>query len=323
MAEIKESSPKKTTSKPRRQRARSLAAIPLPDDKSGAELVWLRDRLIAQALSQHSVNAYISDLKQLVLWANKPLSLLDKSDFDAFLVNLVSQERSPRSVARCLSAARHFYRLQIAENHLRIDPTLDLESPRLGRPLPKDISEFDVEALLDTPDISTALGLRDRAMLELLYACGLRVSELIGLTIDEPNMQKGFVRVRGKGSKERIVPVGEMARDWLVRYLQEARPALVVGRASDAMFPSRTGGFMTRQNFWYAIKAYAKLAGIERELSPHTLRHAFATHLLNHGADLRVVQMLLGHSDLSTTQIYTHVARARLQLLHQEHHPRG
>ena len=315
--------PVKKTTKPRRQRTRVLAAIPLPEDKSGEELVWLRHRLISQALSQHSVNAYISDLKQLVLWANKPLSLLVKSDFDAFLVHLAELERSPRSVARCLSAARHFYRLQIADGRLKSDPTLDLESPRLGQPLPKDISELDVESLLAAPDVSTALGLRDRAMLELLYACGLRVSELIGLTIDEPNMQKGFVRIRGKGSKERIVPVGEVARDWLVRYLQESRPILVVGRVSDAMFPSRVGGFMTRQNFWYVIKAYAKQAGIESELSPHTLRHAFATHLLNHGADLRVVQMLLGHSDLSTTQIYTHVARARLQILHQQHHPRG
>jgi integrase/recombinase XerD len=322
MSEIVQSPIKKTT-KPRRQRTRVLAAIPLPDDKSGEELVWLRNRLIAQALSQHSVNAYISDLKQLVLWVGKPLSLLDKQDFDGFLAHLAAQERNPRSVARCLSAARHFYRLQITDKQLSADPTLDLESPRLGRPLPKDVSELDVDLLLAAPDISTALGLRDRAMLELLYACGLRVSELIGLAIDEPNLQRGFVRVRGKGSKERVVPVGEVAKDWLVRYLQEARPHLVVGKASEALFPSSQGGFMTRQNFWYALKAYAKKMGIERELSPHTLRHAFATHLLNHGADLRVVQMLLGHSDLSTTQIYTHVARARLQILHQQHHPRG
>lgn len=322
MAQSNELMPKKA-SRSRRQRARPLAPVPLPDDVNGAELLWLRDRLIAQALSQHSVNAYLSDLKQLVLWLGKPLSCLEKSDFDQFLTHLAAEGRNPRSVARCLSAARHFYRLQIAENHLTVDPTLDLESPRLGRPLPKDISELDVDALLAAPDITTPLGLRDRAMLEVLYACGLRVSELIGLTIDEPNLRAGFVRVRGKGSKERLVPMGEVARDWLLRYMQEARPVLVVGRASDALFPSRVGGFMTRQNFWYALKAYTKQMGIERELSPHTLRHAFATHLLNHGADLRVVQMLLGHSDLSTTQIYTHVARARLQVLHQQHHPRG
>ncbi|MFO1390910.1 MAG: site-specific tyrosine recombinase XerD [Agitococcus sp.] len=311
------------TSKTRRQRGRVLAAVPLPDNQSGAELQWLRDRLVAQALSQHSINAYLADLKKMVLWANKPLSMFDKQDFEAFLRELAAQEASPRSVARYLSAARHFYKLHISEGLLSVDPTLELNSPRLGRPLPKDISELDVEALLAAPDITTNLGLRDRAMLELLYACGLRVSELVGLTIDESNLRAGFVRVRGKGSKERLVPMGEVARDWLVQYLQEARPSLVHGQMTDALFPSRVGGFMSRQNFWYAIKSYAKQAGIERELSPHTLRHAFATHLLNHGADLRVVQLLLGHSDLSTTQIYTHVARARLQQLHQQHHPRG
>lgn len=311
------------TLRSRRQRTRTLAPVPLPDGLAGAELLWLRDRLVAQALSQHSVNAYLTDLKHLVLWQAKPLSALDKTDFDRYWRYLAAEGRSPRSVARCLSAARHFYRLQIAENHLTVDPTLELASPRLGRPLPKDLSEADVEALLSAPALSTALGLRDRAMLELLYACGLRVSELIGLALDEPNLRAGFVRVRGKGNKERLVPMGEQARDFLIRYLQEARPELVQGRASDALFPSQTGGFMSRQNFWYAIKNHARKAGIERTLSPHTLRHAFATHLLNHGADLRVVQMLLGHSDLSTTQIYTHVARARLQSLHQQHHPRG
>lgn len=307
----------------RRQRTRILAPVPLPDDLAGAELLWLRDRLVAQALSQHSVNAYLSDLKLLAVWLEKPLSRLDKNDLERYWRYMGEQGRSPRSVARCLSAARHFYRLQIAENHLTVDPTLELASPRLGRPLPKDLSELDVEALLAAPDITTPLGLRDRAMLELLYACGLRVSELIGLAVDEPNLRAGFVRVRGKGNKERLVPMGEQARDFLIQYLQEARPELVRGKASDALFPSQAGGFMTRQNFWYAIKHYARQAGIERELSPHTLRHAFATHLLNHGADLRVVQMLLGHSDLSTTQIYTHVAQARLQTLHQQHHPRG
>jgi integrase/recombinase XerD len=307
----------------RRQRSRTLAPVPLPDDQSGAELSWLRDRLVAQALSQHSVNAYLSDLKALVVWCARPMSQLTKDDFDHYWRFMAQDGRSPRSVARCLSAARHFYRLQIADKRLQLDPTVELESPRLGRPLPKDLSESDVEALLAAPDLTTVLGLRDRAMLELLYACGLRVSELIGLALDEPNLRAGFVRVRGKGSKERLVPLGEQARDYLIRYLQEARPELVAGRASEALFPSRVGGFMTRQNFWYAIKDYARQAGIERTLSPHTLRHAFATHLLNHGADLRVVQMLLGHSDLSTTQIYTHVARARLQSLHQQHHPRG
>lgn len=307
----------------RRAKTRTLAPIVLTDDQAGQELQWLRDRLVAQALSQHSINAYLQDLKQLVLWRGKALSQFDKTDFAEYLRFLADEGRNPRSVARCLSAARHFYRLQIAEKHLQSDPTLDLESPRLGQPLPKVLSEQDVELLLNAPDLNTALGLRDKAMLELLYACGLRVTELVSLSLDEPNLRAGFIRVRGKGSKERLVPMGAMARDWLIEYLQEGRPELVRGQANEALFPSRVGGFMSRQNFWYAIKGYAKQAGIERELSPHTLRHAFATHLLNHGADLRVVQMLLGHSDLSTTQIYTHVARARLQQLHQQHHPRG
>jgi integrase/recombinase XerD len=307
----------------RRAKTRILAPITLTNDAAGQELQWLRDRLVAQALSQHSINAYLQDLKQLVLWRAKPLSQFDKSDFAEYLRFLAEEGRNPRSVARCLSAARHFYRLQIAEKHLQSDPTLDLESPRLGQPLPKDLSEQDVESLLNAPDLNTALGLRDKAMLELLYACGLRVTELVSLSLDEPNLRAGFIRVRGKGSKERLVPMGAVARDWLIEYLQAGRPELVRGQANEALFPSRVGGFMSRQNFWYAIKAYAKQAGIERALSPHTLRHAFATHLLNHGADLRVVQMLLGHSDLSTTQIYTHVARARLQQLHQQHHPRG
>ncbi|WP_107866017.1 site-specific tyrosine recombinase XerD [Agitococcus lubricus] len=321
MSTVTPNKPKNT--RQRRPKTRQLAPVPLADNPIERELQWLRDRLIAQALSQHSVNAYISDLKHVVHYLQKALSSCQKSDFDNYLHYLASQQRSPRSVARCLSALRHFYRLQIAENHLTHDPTLELESPRLGQALPKDLSELDVDALLAAPDVSTVLGLRDKAMLELLYACGLRVSELVGLTMDEPNLRAGFVRVRGKGSKERLVPMGEQARDYLVQYLQHARPELVRGRLSDALFPSRVGGFMSRQNFWYAIKDYAKQIGIERPLSPHTLRHAFATHLLNHGADLRVVQMLLGHSDLSTTQIYTHVARARLQQLHQQHHPRG
>lgn len=307
----------------RRAKTRILAPITLTNDAAGQELQWLRDRLVAQALSQHSINAYLQDLKQLVLWRGKALSQFDKSDFAEYLRFLAEEGRNPRSVARCLSAARHFYRLQIAEKHLQSDPTLDLESPRLGQPLPKVLSEQDVESLLNAPDLNTALGLRDKAMLELLYACGLRVTELVSLSLDEPNLRAGFIRVRGKGSKERLVPMGAVARDWLIEYLQTGRPELVRGQANEALFPSRVGGFMSRQNFWYAIKAYAKQAGIERALSPHTLRHAFATHLLNHGADLRVVQMLLGHSDLSTTQIYTHVARARLQQLHQQHHPRG
>lgn len=313
----------RSTPKPRRQRGRPLTPVVLPDGVAGEELVWFRDRLVAQALSPHTVNAYLTDLKGMVQAVGKPLSLTGKPDIERYLVQWTEMGANPRSLARFLSALRRFCRLMIAEGRLREDPTLDLMRPRQGRPLPKDLSEADVEALLAAPETTSMTGLRDRVMLEVLYACGLRVSELVGLTVDEPNLRAGFLRVRGKGGKERLVPLGEVARDWLLEYLRSARPELVRGNPTDALFPSRQGGFMTRQNFWYAIKGYARQAGIERPLSPHTLRHAFATHLLNHGADLRVVQMLLGHSDLATTQIYTHVARARLQALHEQHHPRG
>ncbi len=289
-----------------------------------AELVWFRNKLAAEGLGQQSVSAYLTDLKQVAAWAEgRALSGLTGADLAAYLATPAMLEKNPRSVARLLSALRHFYRALLAQHKIQADPTLTLSSPRLGLPLPKDLSEADVEALLAAPDLSTPLGLRDRAMLELLYACGLRVSELVGLAVDQPNLRGGFLRVSGKGSKERLIPMGELATDWLVRYMREARPVLVERTGSEALFPSLRGEAMTRQTFWHRIKFHARVACIERPLSPHTLRHAFATHLLNHGADLRVVQMLLGHSDLSTTQIYTHVARARLQELHAQHHPRG
>lgn len=211
----------------------------------------------------------------------------------------------------------------LRETLISEDPTLQIELPQIGRPLPKSLSEADVEALLQAPDLDDPIGLRDRAMLEVLYACGLRVSELVGLTLEQVNLRQGVLRVFGKGSKERLVPLGEEAIAWIERYMREARPLLLGGKPSDVLFPSLRGEQMTRQTFWHRIKHQAQVAGISKALSPHTLRHAFATHLLNHGADLRVVQMLLGHSDLSTTQIYTHIARARLQELHAQHHPRG
>lgn len=206
---------------------------------------------------------------------------------------------------------------------LKEDPSLLVEAPRLGKPLPKSISEPEVEALLSAPEVDDVLELRDKAMLEVLYATGLRVSELVGLRTDQLNLRQGIVRVLGKGSKERLVPLGEEAMHWLARYVQQSRPLLLSQQDDPVLFPNRRGGEMTRQAFWYRIKYYATKSGLSSTLSPHTLRHAFATHLLNHGADLRVVQMLLGHSDLSTTQIYTHVARLRLKNLHQAHHPRG
>jgi integrase/recombinase XerD len=218
---------------------------------------------------------------------------------------------------------RRFYRYLIREGQLREDPSVRIDTPRIGRPLPDSLSETEVEALLAAPDESDTLGIRDRAMLELLYACGLRVSELVGMTTDQASLTQGVVRLVGKGSKERLVPLGEEAIEWLQYYLDESRAELAGESSAKQLFITRRGKGMTRQAFWYRIKHYAVKAGINKPLSPHTLRHAFATHLLNHGADLRVVQMLLGHSDLSTTQIYTHVARERLKDLHAKHHPRG
>ena len=210
------------------------------------------------------------------------------------------------------------------EEKIKTDPTALIDSPKLGRPLPKSLTEEQVEKLLESPDVAKPLGLRDRAMLETLYATGLRVSELVGLTLSQVSLTQGVVRVIGKGDKERLVPLGEEAVSWISRYLAEGRPKLVKSRSTDALFTTTRGGPMTRQAFWHNLKNHTRKAGIEpKRLSPHTLRHAFATHLLNHGADLRVVQMLLGHADLSTTQIYTHVAQARLKTLHEQHHPRG
>lgn len=229
-----------------------------------------------------------------------------------------------RSSARWLSCVRGFYRHQVQKGRLAVDPSADLDLPKLGRNLPDSLSEQEVTALLGAPDVDSAVGLRDRAMLELLYATGLRVSELTGLTMAALNRRQGVLRVVGKGDKERLVPVGQTALTWIERYLADARPALLAGRASTpVLFPSRRGRPMTRQTFWHAVKRYAREVGIVRDISPHTLRHAFATHLLNHGADLRAVQMMLGHADLSTTQIYTHIAQRRLKALHETHHPRG
>ena len=228
-----------------------------------------------------------------------------------------------RSSARFLSCIRGFYRFLLREKNIAHDPTLDIQSPKLGRSLPKFLTENEVEKLLASPDLSDPIGLRDRAMLELLYACGLRVSELTGLTVGSLNLRQGVVRVTGKGNKERLIPMGQEAMLWIERYSTEARLSLLDNQPAEILFPSNRAQPMTRQTFWHRIKLYAKKADIRTPLSPHTLRHAFATHLLNHGADLRVVQLLLGHSDLSTTQIYTHVAQARMQALHAQHHPRG
>ncbi|MFK3793441.1 site-specific tyrosine recombinase XerD [Pseudomonas piscis] len=285
------------------------------------DALWLE-----KGLSDNTRGAYRSDLALFNGWLQEQGLELPGAGRESILDHLawrVEQAYKPRSTARFLSGLRGFYRYLLREKLIEVDPTLQVDMPHLGRPLPKSLSEADVEALLAAPDLGEAIGQRDRAMLEVLYACGLRVTELVSLTLEQVNLRQGVLRVMGKGSKERLVPMGEEAIAWVERYLRDARAELLGGRPSDVLFPSLRGEQMTRQTFWHRIKHQAKVAGIGKALSPHTLRHAFATHLLNHGADLRVVQMLLGHSDLSTTQIYTHVARARLQDLHAKHHPRG
>jgi len=279
-----------------------------------------------RGLSRNTLSAYRNDLSGLAVWLLKQgrtLLAARRQDLLAYLSDRVNDGAKPRTTARLLSSMRRFYRYLIREGQLQEDPSVRIDTPRIGRPLPDTLSESEVEALLDAPDEQDTLGLRDRAMLELLYACGLRVSELVGMTTDQASLTQGVVRLVGKGSKERLVPMGEEAVDWLQYYLDESRPDLAAGSSAKQLFITRRGKGMTRQAFWYRIRHYAVKSGINKPLSPHTLRHAFATHLLNHGADLRVVQMLLGHSDLSTTQIYTHVARERLKDLHAQHHPRG
>jgi integrase/recombinase XerD len=298
-----------------------MSAIAHPLIDQFLDALWLE-----KGLATNSRESYRSDLELFNGWLSARRIDLPGVSREALLDHLawrVEQAYKPRSTARFLSGARGFYRYLLREKLIAQDPTLQVEMPQLGRPLPKSLSEADVEALLKAPDLGEPLGQRDRAMLEVLYACGLRVTELISLTLDQVNLRQGVLRVMGKGGKERLVPMGEEAIVWIERYLRDGRAELLGGRPGDVLFPSQRGEQMTRQTFWHRIKLQARAAGISASLSPHTLRHAFATHLLNHGADLRVVQMLLGHSDLSTTQIYTHVARARLQELHARHHPRG
>ncbi len=304
--------------------ARATSAVP------DTELVLVERFLDAlwmeRGLSRNTLAAYRQDLLALAAWLageGNRLLAADHGDLQRYLAHRHATGAKARTAARGLSSLRRFYRHLLREGQLRVDPTALIGTPKLPRPLPGTLSEEEVERLLQAPDPGTALGLRDRAMLELLYATGLRVTELVELRVDQVSMAQGVVRVLGKGSKERLVPLGEEALQWLQRYGEEARPGLAAGHGGDRLFLSRRGEGMTRQAFWYRVRTHARQAGIQRHLSPHTLRHAFATHLLNHGADLRVVQMLLGHSDLSTTQIYTHVARERLKQLHARHHPRG
>lgn len=295
-------------------------------DASQATLDEFSDALwLEEGLARNTLESYRRDLVKLGAWLatqNKTLYSATHLDLLNFLAQHAPQMKAS-STGRLLSSVRRFYQYALRQGKIHADPSLQIERPKLPRGLPKSLNEAEVETLLHAPDLRTALGLRDRAMIETLYASGLRVSELVHLKIAEVSQDIGVVRVMGKGSKERLVPLGEEALERVKRYLAEARPALLKGQQSDALFVTARGAAMTRQMFWHLTKRYARQAGIDKPLSPHTLRHAFATHLLNHGADLRVVQMLLGHADISTTQIYTHVARERLKQLHARHHPRG
>jgi integrase/recombinase XerD len=286
------------------------------------DALWLED-----GLSPNTLESYRRDLRLFDAWLaserGKRLSQAEHGDLLAYLAYQFQRKVKPRSAARLLSSLKRLYRYLLREGRIGVDPTLQIDSPKLPRSLPKSLTERDVEMLLAAPDVGEAIGLRDRAMLETLYASGLRVSELVTVNVAQVSQDMGVVRVVGKGAKERLVPLGEEALVWIRRYLAESRPLILGGRRSDALFVTARGGPMTRQAFWNLIRRYAARAGLIASISPHTLRHAFATHLLNHGADLRVVQMLLGHADISTTQIYTHVARERLKQLHAKHHPRG
>jgi integrase/recombinase XerD len=285
------------------------------------DAVWME-----RGLSSNTLAAYRADLTALARWLNErhtPIMRTTHADLQDFIAYRVHAGARPRSTARQLSSFRRFFRYLMREGVIREDPTAQIAMPKIGRSLPKSLTEEEVEALLGAPAVSDPLGNRDRTMLEVLYATGLRVSELVNLRHGQVNTTQGVIRILGKGNRERLIPLGEEAMRWLKDFAQGSRGEILLERQTDYLFPTRRGDRMTRQAFWHIIKRYARKAGIAKELSPHTLRHAFATHLLNHGADLRVVQMLLGHSDLSTTQIYTHVARERLKELHSAHHPRG
>jgi len=306
----------------RRPEPATADAAALQEIERFTDALWME-----HGLSENTLAAYRTDLAGLAAWLQQQgvhgLPHARREDLLAYLAERVVTGARPRTTARLLSSLRRYYRHLVREGRLQADPSVRIDTPRIGRPLPDSLSEREVEDLLAAPDVQDSLGLRDRAMLELLYACGLRVSELVGLATEQVNLTQGVVRLTGKGNKERLVPLGEEAVDWVQRYLDGSRPQLAGSILAGQLFITARGTGMTRQAFWYRIRHYALKSGINKHLSPHTLRHAFATHLLNHGADLRVVQMLLGHSDLSTTQIYTHVARERLKDIHARHHPRG
>ena len=308
-------------------RAITLAAAEAAEEPADPSIGRFLDAVwMERGLSPNTLAAYRADLTALGRWLaarGTRITRTTRNDLLAFIAWRVETGARPRSTARQLSSFRRFFRYLVREGVLDVDPTAQIAMPKIGRSLPKSLSESEVESLLGAPEVSDPLGHRDRAMLEVLYATGLRVSELVNLKQNQVNMNQGVIPILGKGNRERLIPLGEEAVRWIQDFLAGPRGEILLDRQTDYLFPTRRGDRMTRQAFWHIIKRYAAKAGIAKELSPHTLRHAFATHLLNHGADLRVVQMLLGHSDLSTTQIYTHVARERMKDLHAQHHPRG
>jgi len=307
--------------------AKLALSIPVRDDSLEPTVGRFLDAVwMERGLSANTLAAYRADLLALSRWLagrGTALQACSRADLLGFIAWRVECGAQPRSTARQLSSFRRFFRHLLREGVIQDDPTAQIAMPKIGRSLPKSLTEDEVEALLNAPPIGEPLGVRDRTMLEVLYATGLRVSELVGLRHGQLNLNQGVIRIVGKGDRERLIPLGEEAARWLREFIATARNEILLDRVTDYLFPTRRGDRMTRQAFWHIIKRYARKSNIDKELSPHTLRHAFATHLLNHGADLRVVQMLLGHSDLSTTQIYTHVARERMKELHGRHHPRG
>lgn len=287
---------------------------------------YIRALWMERGLSENTQSAYRRDLSQFACWLNdRGMALVqaDSATLQSYLAWRIAEQMRSNSTSRQLSCLRGFYRYLLRDDLISADPTLNLSNPKLGRALPKSLTESDVDALLAAPDVDERLGLRDRTMLELLYGSGLRISELVGLELEQLSLRAGLIRVIGKGDKERLVPLSDPSLNWLARYIKQSRPLLLGQHNPSTLFLSQRGEQMTRQTFWHRIRHWAQVAGIDKPLSPHVLRHAFATHLLNHGADLRAVQMLLGHANLSTTQIYTQVATHRLKQLHQQYHPRG
>jgi len=298
----------------------------LPEDPKQVIDRFLDAIWMERGLSENTLGAYRADLlalNQRLTGKGVELVSASKPDILDYISWRVEGGAKPRSTARQLSSFRRFFRYLLREGVISDDPTAQIAMPKIGRALPQSLTEEEVDALLGAPNVSESLGHRDRAMLELLYATGVRVSELINLKMSQVNLNQGVLRIVGKGDRERLIPLGDEAQDWLKEFIDGPRVEILLERQSEYLFPTRRGDRMTRQAFWHIIKRYAKKAGVRKKLSPHTVRHAFATHLLNNGADLRVVQLLLGHSDVSTTQIYTHVARERMKDMHAQHHPRG